>query len=314
MRGKKIIIGVIIGVCVVALLATILIPTMLIPRLVTGKIVVIPLSGTITTDGSSSLSGSTITPGLVRYYLTRAETDPAVRAIVFRIESPGGEVAPCQEILWEIERFKEEHEKIPVVVSMGGMAASGGYYISTEAHKIVALPTTLTGSIGVRSHIINIEGLLEKLGIEIETFKGGKYKDMWAGFRELTPKEREIMQEMADYYHEHFIDVVVAGRELSKEDVRNLATGQLFTGTEAKELGLVDELGDLETAIDLAAELAGIENFIVEYYQPPRLTLWSLLGLADVLKMRISGLSAQDIILLEILSYKYRQPLFLYQS
>jgi protease-4 len=307
MKRKKII----IGICVLALVAAILIPTLLIPRLVTGKIVVIPLSGTITTDGSSLLSGSTITPGLVRHYLTRAEGDLAVRAIIFRIESPGGEIAPCQEILWEIERV---NEAIPIVVSMGSLAASGGYYISTAADKIVALPTTLTGSIGVRSHIINIEGLLEKLGIQIETFKGGKYKDMFAGFRELTPKEEEIMQEMTDYFHEHFIDVVAKGRELGEEEVRNLATGQLFTGTEAKELGLVDELGDLDAAIDLAAELAGIETPIVEYYQPPRLTLWALLGLADAIKTRISGLSAQDIILLEILSHNYRQPLFLYQS
>jgi protease-4 len=303
--------AIIISVGIIALLAAILIPTMLIPRLVTGKIVVIPLSGTITTDGSSLLWGSTITPGLVRHYLTRAEMDPAVRAIVFRIESPGGEIAPCQEILWEIERV---NEAIPIVVSMGSLAVSGGYYISTAADKIVALPTTLTGGIGARSHIINIEGLLEKLGIQIETFKGGKYKDMFAGFRELTPEEKEIMQEMVDYYHEHFIDVVAKGRELSEEEVRNLATGQLFTGTQAKELGLVDELGDLDRAIDLAAELAGIETPIVEYYQPPRLTLWSLLGLADALKMRISGLSAQDIVLLEILRHDYRQPLFLYQS
>jgi ClpP class serine protease len=108
--------------------------------------------------------------------------------------------------------------------------------------------------------------------------------------------------------------VVAEGRGLSKEEVRNLATGQLYTGTEAKELGLVDKLGDLDTAIDLAAELAGIEYPIVEYYQSSKLTLWSLLGLADAIKTRISGLSAQDIILLEILSHNYRQPLFLYQS
>jgi len=303
--------AIIISVGVLALLAAILIPLILIPRPAAGKIVVIPLSGTITTEGSSLFSGSTITPELVRDYLARVEKDKAVKAIVFRIESPGGEIAPCQEILWEIERVKETKH---IVVSMGGTAASGGYYISTKADKIVALPTTMTGSIGVISAVINVEGLLEKLGIQIEIFKGGKYKDMYQGLRELTPEEEEIMQQMIDEYYEQFIDVVAEGRGLSEEEVRNLATGQLYPGTEAKELGLVDKLGDLDTAIDLAAELADIEAPIVKYYQPPKLTLWSLLGFADAIKTRISGLSAQDIILLEILNHNYRQPLFLYQS
>jgi len=248
---------------------------------------------------------------LVRDYLARVEKDKAVKAIVFRIESPGGEIAPCQEILWEIERVKETK---PIVVSMGGTAASGGYYISTQANKIVALPTTQTGSIGVISAVINVEELLEKLGIQIEIFKGGKYKDMYWGFRELTPEEEEIMQGIVDEYYEQFIDVVAEGRGLSEEEVRNLATGQLYSGTEAKELGLVDKLGGLDTAINLAAELAGLETAIVEYYQPPKLTLWSLLGFANAIQVRLSGLSAQDIILLEILSHNYRQPLFLYQS
>ena len=309
--------AIIISVGILVLLAAILVPTILIPRQPVGKIVVIPLSGTITTASSPLLSGSTITPKLVRDYLAKVEKDKTVKAIVFRIESPGGEIEPCQEILLEIERVKETKpiaENVTIVVSMGGTAASGGYYISTQADKIVALPTTMTGSIGVISQLINLEGLLEKLGIEIETFKGGKYKDMYRGFRELTPEEEEIMQGMVDEYYDQFIGVVAEGRELSEEEVRNLATGQLYTGTEAKELGLVDELGDLDTAIDLAAELAGIEDPIVEYYQPPKLTLWSLLGLVDVIKTRISGLSAQDMILLEILNHNYRQPLFLYQS
>jgi protease-4 len=303
--------AIIISVSIVLLLAAILIPTILISRPAAGKIVVIPLSGTITTGDSSLFSGSAITPELVKDYLARVEKDKTVKAIVFRIESPGGEIEPCQEILMEIERVKET---MPIVVSMGGTAASGGYYISTKADKIVAMPTTQTGCIGVISAVINVEELLEKLGIQIEIFKGGKYKDMYWGFRELTPEEEEIMQQTIDEYYEQFIDVVAEGRELNREEVRDLATGQIYTGTEAQELGLVDELGDLDTAINLAAELAGIETAIVEYYQPPKLTLWSLLGLANSIKTRISGLSTQDIVLLEILSHNYRQPLFLYQS
>jgi protease-4 len=303
--------AIIITVCVLALLAAILVPTILIYRPAAGKIAVIPLSGTITIGDSSLLSGSTITPDLVRYYLAEAESDKSVKAIVLRIESPGGEIEPCQEILLEIERVKETK---PVVVSMGEMAASGGYYISTQANKIVALPTTMTGSIGVISAITNIEGLLNKLGIQIEIFKGGKYKDMYTGFRELTPEEQAIMQGMVDEYYEQFVDVVAQGRGLSTEQVRDLATGQLYSGTEAKELGLVDELGDLDTAINLAAGLAGIEAPKVVYYQQPGLISRLLSGLVEAIQARISGLSAQDMILLEVLNHNYPQPLFLYQS
>lgn len=301
----------IISLCVLAVVAAILIPLVLLPRLARDKVVVIPLSGSITTGDSSSFSGSSITPGLVRDYLAKAENDRAVKAIVFHIESPGGEIEPCQEILLEIERAKETKT---IVVSMGSMAASGGYYISTPAHKIVALPTTMTGSIGVISSAVNIHGLLDKLGIEIEIFKGGKYKDMYWGVRNLTVEEQEIMQAMVDEYYEQFLDVVAEGRGLSREAVRELATGQLYTGSRAKELRLVDQLGDLDTAIDLAMELAGMETAIVKYYEPPGLTLWSVLGLVDAIRARISGLSAEDMILLEILSHNYVQPSFLYES
>jgi len=300
----------IIGLCVLALVVAIVIPIALLPRGATDKIVVIPLSGSIAT-GDSSSSGSAITPGLVRDYLARAESDRAVKAIVFRIESSGGQIEPCQEILLEIQRAKETKK---IVVSMGGMAASGGYYISTQADKIVALPTTQTGAIGVISSAVNVKGLLDKLGIQIEIFKGGKYKDMYWGFRELTAEETEIMQDMVDEYYEQFIDVVVEGRGLSEEAVRELATGQLYSGAKARELGLVDELGDVDAAIDLALQLAGIETAMVEYYKPPRLTIWSLLGLVDAIRARVSGLSAEDMVLLEILNHNYPQPLFLYQS
>jgi len=273
------------------------------------KIAVIPLNGAIAAQ--SSFFGSVITPELVKGQLDKAEKDMAVKAIVLRVESPGGVVAPCQEILEEIEKVKETK---PIVVSMGSMAASGGYYISCEADKIVALSGTLTGSIGVISQIPNVEGLYEKLGIKMQTFKGGKYKDMYSGMRELTPEEKEIMQQLTDEYYEQFVEVVAEGRGLSKEQVRSLATGQLYSGTEAKELGLVDELGGLDTAIDLAAELAGVKTWEVEYYQPPKPSLMSLLGLADVLQMRLLGLNGEDIILLQTLSRTYPTPQYLYQG
>ena len=312
MKKKAIIISIVVLLLVAA---TIPIGCLSVP--VGDKIAVIPLSGAITAEGTSLLFGATITPGLVKEQLYKAEKDMAVKAIVLRIESPGGVVAPCQEILEKIEKVKQTK---PIVVSMGSQAASGGYYISAKANKIVALPGTLTGSIGVISQIPNVKGLFDKLGIEMQTFKGGKYKDMYAGMRELTPEEKEIMQRMTDEYYEQFVEVVAEGRGLSKEKVRSLATGQLYTGSEAKELGLVDELGGLDVAIDLAAQLAGVEAPGVEYYEPKHVSLLDLLlgadlgGLANIVQMKLLGLSGLDIILLETLSHTYPQPQYLYQS
>jgi len=309
MKRKNVVV-ITLGILLVAAIAVVIILRPM-ARPVADKIVVIPLSGTIAFQEASFLSESTITPGLVREFLRRAEGDAAVKAVVLRIESPGGSVPPCQEILEEIQRIKE---KMPIVVVMENVTASGGYYISTGADKIVASPYALPGSIGVISQAVNMEGLYEKLGIKVQTFKGGKYKDMHSGLRELTTEEEEIMQRLVDEYYEHFVEVVADGRGLTRDEVRDLATGQLYTGAEAMRLGLVDELGDLDTAIDLAAELAGVEGAMVEYYRPPGITLWSLLGFGNAIRMRLWGFSAQDIILLETLSQSYPQPRFLYQG
>jgi len=302
-----------ITILVMLILLAMLIPSGCISVPTANKIAVIPLSGAIGGGGSSFFFGPTITPELVKEQLNRAERDMAVRAIVLRIESPGGVVAPCQEILEEVEKVKQTK---PIVVSMGSMAASGGYYISAKANKIVALPGTLTGSIGVISQIPNVKGLYEKLGIEMQTFKGGKYKDMYSGLRELTPEEKEIMQQMTDEYYEQFIEAVAEGRGLSQDEVRSLATGQLYTGAEAKKLGLVDELGGLDTAIGLAAQLASVETWQVEYYKPRPSLLESLLGmdlgsLVEAVQLKLLGLSGEDIILLQYLSHTYPQPQYL---
>lgn len=229
-----------------------------------GKIAVIPLNGTIVGASQQGLlTSGGITPNLVRNYLSKAQADGLVKAVVLRIESPGGSAAASQEIANEIRRFKEETGK-PVVVSMGGVAASGGYYISVYADRIVANPATLTGSIGVISQLIYIEGLLEKLGLEMEIIKAGEHKDM--GIRPLTDEERQIMQAITDDLYEQFVDAVAEGRNLSPATVRNLATGQLYTGGQALKLGLVDELGDQDRAIGLAGELAGVTAPVVEEY------------------------------------------------
>jgi len=309
MRSKKAIVISLSIVLVVVILVLIMVGPL--ARRPVDRIAVVSLSGTITFQGASLLSGSVITPDLVRSYLRRAGADPAVRAIVIRVNSPGGTVTACQEILEEIERASE---KVPVVVVMENMAASGGYYISMGADRIVASPVATTGSIGVISQVVNVEGLYERLGVRVQAFTGGRYKDMYSGLRELTEEEEEIMQGMVDEYYEHFVGVVAAGRGLSIEETRELATGQLYTGAQAFRLGLVDELGGLDTALDVALELADLESAWVEYYRPPRRSVWSLFGFGDALRMRLWGLSAEDIMLLEILSQSYPQPSFLYQG
>jgi protease-4 len=291
-------------------IAIILVLCIILPACTVGgnKVAVISLSGPIQSGSSGFLFGSNvITPQQVRSQIERAKNDISVKAVVLQIESPGGSAAASQEILNELGRLKK-----PIVVSMGNVVASGGYYISAKADKIVALPATLTGSIGVISEIPNLKGLFDKLGIEMEVFTGGKHKDMYAGLRELTPEEEAIMQEITDQIYDQFVQAVAEGRKLSVDKVRELATGQLYTGVQAKELGLVDELGGLNEAIDLAADLAGIEKPNVEYYKPETPSLLNVLlgmGLQKLNSViQVQSLGAEGIILLETLRNPYPQP------
>ena len=269
-----------------------------------GKVAVIRLSGVIADSGQQGLlvTGG-ISPGLVREYLIRADQDSGVKAVVLRIDSPGGSAAASQEITSSIRHFKEKTGK-PVVVSMGDMAASGGYYISTYADSIVANPSTLTGSIGVISQFIYIEGLLDKLGLELETIKSGKHKDM--GIWPLTQEQRQIMQDISDDLYNQFVNTVAEGRGLSVARVTELATGQLYTGTQALDLGLIDDLGGLDTAIDIATSLAGVTVFEVEEYSAPASFLEKILGgLSAPLELPFSE---DELLFLRILEGWYGMP------
>jgi protease-4 len=185
------------------------------------------------------------------------EKDHSVKAIVLRVDSPGGAVAPSQEIYEEV---KKAVAKKPVVVSMGSVAASGGYYIASPATRIIANPGTLTGSIGVIMELPNLEGLMNKIGIKTEVIKSGKHKDIASAFRSMGKEEREILQGVMDNVHEQFMKAVAEGRKIGMEEVRKIADGRVFTGEQAKAHGLVDELGTLEDAITTAGTLAGIEG------------------------------------------------------
>lgn len=183
--------------------------------------------------------------------------DASIKAIVLRIDSPGGAVAPSQEIHEEILKAKKNKK---VIVSMGTVAASGGYYISAPADKIVANAGTLTGSIGVIMELPNIEGLMKKIGVETQIVKSGRHKDMASVFRSMTPEEKQILQTVLDDVHNQFISAVSEGRGMKFEDIRTIADGRIFTGRMAKEIGLVDELGNLQDAIMLAGKLTGIKG------------------------------------------------------
>lgn len=183
--------------------------------------------------------------------------DPSVRAVVVRVESPGGVVAPTQEIHDAIRRLRERGK--PVVASLGAVAASGGYYLAAAADHIVANPGSLTGSIGVLIQLAELEGLLRKVGVRYEVVKAGRYKDLGNIARPLSPEERQVLQTLVDEMYDQFVTAVVEGRPaLDRARVLELADGRVYSGRRARELGLVDSLGGLEDAIRKAAELAGI--------------------------------------------------------
>jgi protease-4 len=183
--------------------------------------------------------------------------DPSIKAIVLRVDSPGGAVAPSQEIYEEV---RKAIAKKMVVVSMGSIAASGGYYIASPATRIIANPGTLTGSIGVIMEIPNLEGLMNKIGVKTEVIKSGRHKDIASVFRGINKEEREILQNVLDNVHEQFILAVSEGRKMLRDDVQRIADGRIFTGEQALKVGLIDELGNLEDAIKAAAKLSGIKG------------------------------------------------------
>ena len=189
--------------------------------------------------------------------LAKFRRDGSIKAVVVRIESPGGGVSSSQELYEEVKRTAQEK---PVVVSMGSVAASGGYYIACAAQKIYANPGTITGSIGVILQFTNFEELLKKIGFRMEVVKSGPYKDVGNPGREMTPEEKAYLQKLVDNVHQQFVRDVARGRHMKVEKVREVADGRIFTGEQAMELGLVDELGDLKDAINGAAKMAAIEG------------------------------------------------------
>ncbi|HEY6084311.1 MAG TPA: signal peptide peptidase SppA [Nitrospira sp.] len=233
------------------------------------KILLLDLSGVI---GSLDKDGLIPQPNMLATFkeeLTRASKDEKIKAVVVRVNSPGGTVTASDILHHELKRFKTE-KKIPIVVSMMDVAASGGYYLAMAGDALLVHPSTVTGSIGVIMLTVNARGLLEKVGVEANAITSGPRKDMGSPFRLMTPEERAIFQGVIDSFYQRFLAVVQEGRpNLTADQIRKLADGRIYSGEQAKAAGLVDEIGYLDEAIDLAKKKAGLTEARVVTYQRP---------------------------------------------
>lgn len=251
MKKHPVLIGlIVIGVILVVFVGTILLLAYMFrretPTFALGdKVAVVEISGVISNSRE-----------VIRGIKSFTE-DGGVKAIVLRIDSPGGGVGAAQEIYREVVKAKRVKK---VVASLGGVAASGGYYVACGADKIVANPGTITGSIGVVMQFANIEELLKKIGYKGYVIKSGPHKDIGSPFREMVPEERALLQEVIDTVHHQFIKAVAEQRKLPIEKVTAIADGRIFAGEQALAFGLVDKLGNLEDTIEFAAKMAGIKG------------------------------------------------------
>ncbi|MBJ20027.1 MAG: signal peptide peptidase SppA [bacterium] len=236
------------------------------------KILLLDIGGVISGGVSpTSLLGFATTSmvGRVREVLDRASTDEEVRAILLRIDSPGGTATASEQIYREVMRFKTDRQ-IPVVAQLLTTAASGGYYIAMAAGTVQAHPTTVTGSIGVIFTSVNFAGLMEKLGVEDQTITGGEFKDVGSPFRRLSEEERGQLQSIVDDLHARFREIVAKGRpQLTLEEVTALANGRIYSAPQALENGLVDRIGSLEDAVGLIEDRLGVSSSrVVAYHRP----------------------------------------------
>jgi protease-4 len=213
--------------------------------------------------GVVSVEGAILDSQTVLSQLVRFKEDNDISAVIVRINSPGGAVAPSQEIFREIRKTSQTKK---VVASLGSVAASGGYYVAAAADRIVANPGTITGSIGVIVEFIQIQELLNKIGVGFEVLKSGEFKDMGSPHRKLTPQDKAVIQDLIGDIQGQFVEAVAEGRGLPVEKVREIADGRVFSGEKAMELGLVDELGNFQDAVDVTKEMAGIRGEVELVY------------------------------------------------
>jgi protease-4 len=240
------------------------------------KILLLDISGLIGTSMSQGIfdrEGDVLSQ--VYYRLKKAAEDKMVKGVILRLDTPGGEVTASDIIYHEILNFKQR-TGIPVLALMMGLTASGGYYIASACDYLIAHPSTLTGSIGVISLFPNLEGLFEKVGIQVQVIKSGELKDSGSVFRQMKPGERDVFQKIIEEYHQNFQDVVYENRKnhLSLEDLKKIADGRVLTASQALEAKLIDEIGYFDTALKTILDFASLpEAKVVSYtYFPKRKT------------------------------------------
>jgi len=232
----------------------------------TDKILLIPLKGVITGQSSKKLFQEA--PSIVdsvKHQLEQARDDDNVKAVILEMNSPGGGITASDIIYKKVLEFKDETNK-KVIVSMQDVAASGAYYISAAADKIIAHPTTITGSIGVIMPLINIANLVAKYGIEDNSIKSGDMKSIGSPLKKMSDDERKVLDDIVDEMYTRFVNIIAVGRNMKIDNVRKLADGRIYTGKQALDNGLIDQLGYIDDAITLAKEIAGLkEAKIIKY-------------------------------------------------
>lgn len=276
------------------------------------KILMIDISGIISEAGGSGVYGLFSDEDMVasiKEQLEKAKEDSRIKAIILRINSPGGTVTASDIIYNEIKKFKDEKD-IKVISCMMDVGASGAYYIAMASDKVIAHPTTLTGSIGVIFENFNLEGLFSKLGIKDASIKSGDKKDIGSPFRAITEEEREILQEVNDNLYQRFFDVVYEGREeLDREDIKRLADGRVYSAEQALEEKLIDKIGYLDDAVKIAKEESEIQEARVVMYKRPGFyanNIYSKLFLSQPVNLNLINLGGERNI------SSYLTPKFMY--
>jgi protease-4 len=244
------------------------------------RIVVINVSGTIGAESGGLFGGGGFGHSDLLSQIEQATEDDDVKAVVLRVDSPGGGVVASNELYVELKKLKEVGK--PLVVSMGSTAASGGYYISAPADRIFANADTFTGSLGVIMTVTNYAETYEKLGLKDYVFKSGEFKDIGSGSREPSAEEAAILQSIINDAYQGFVDIIAEGRNMSRDEVLRIADGRIYNGSQALALGLIDELGGIKDAIASAKSLASLEDALVVQYT-------SIPSFGELLFMQLQG-------------------------
>ncbi len=244
-----------------------------------GNVARIPIQGVITGDGKSSLGQDTVSSSDIVQFIADAEKNPSVKVILLEINSPGGSAVASDEIAAAAKRAEK-----PVIAVIREVGASGGYWIASAADHVIAHRMSITGSIGVISSYLEFSGLMERYGVNYERLVAGNLKDAGTPFQELNAAERDLLQQKLNTIHDFFIQEVAANRGLPESSVRKIATGEFFLGVEALDLGLVDELGDKNTAEEYIKNMYGLDEIEYAVYEPSK-------GLFDLLSGVFSDFS-----------------------